>query len=100
VAILHPSKCLYDSIAFNRFWGIVVRMSNTEPTPNPLGSQNTTDSQTLRVGEIAKLAGVHPVSVRRAIQRGALSPLASIRHKIVSREQVESWIAGRKEVQK
>ena len=75
-------------------------MSNTEPTPNPLGSQNTTDSQTLRVGEIAKLAGVHPVSVRRAIQRGALSPLASIRHKIVSREQVESWIAGRKEVQK
>ena len=78
----------------------MVCMSNAKTTPNPLGSQNTTDSQTLRVNEIAKLAGVHPVSVRRAIKRGALSPVASIRHKIVSRDQVASWIAGRKEDQK
>jgi hypothetical protein len=76
-------------------------LMNAKITPSSLGSQNTTDiKQTLRVGEIAKLAGVHPVSVRRAIQRGALSPVASIRHKIVSRDQVMSWIAGRREVQK
>jgi len=70
----------------------------TNTTPSSLGNQNTTDEKpTLRVAEIANLAGVHRVTVRRAIKRGALSPVSAIRHKIVARDQVEAWIAGRKE---
>ena len=67
----------------------------TSDTPSSVGSQNTRDTQTLRVAEIAKLAGVHPVSVRRAIKRGDLHPIGSFRHKIVSKDAVEAWIAGR-----
>lgn len=71
-------------------------MNANENTPSPLGSENTTGKQTLRVSEIAKRAGVHPVSVRRAIKRGDLKPIGSFRHKIVSIESVDAWIAGRK----
>jgi hypothetical protein len=66
-----------------------------EVSPSSLGNQNSTNKQTLRVGEIAKMAGVHPVTVRRAIKRGALQSVSAIRHKIVSIDQVTAWIAGR-----
>ena len=71
-------------------------MVTNKSTPSSSGNQNTTSKQTLRVAEIAKIAGVHPVSVRRAIVRGDLTPIGSFRHKLVSAEQVQSWIGGRK----
>ena len=84
----------YISIgAFGSYW---FRMNTNETTPSSSGNQNTTNKQTLRVAEIAKIAGVHPVSVRRAIVRGDLTPIGSFRHKLVSAEQVNLWISGRK----
>lgn len=70
-------------------------MATTDTAPSSSGSENSTNTQTLRVSQIAKLAGVHPVSVRRAIKRGDLKPIGSFRHKIVSKDAVEAWIAGR-----
>jgi hypothetical protein len=65
-------------------------------TPSPVGPQNTPNTQTLRVPQIAKLAGVHPVSVRRAIKRGDLKPIGSFRHLIVAKDAVQAWISGKK----
>ena len=74
----------------------MVVVMTTKVAPSSSGFENTTSKQTLRVAEIAKIAGVHPVSVRRAIIRGDLTPIGSFRHKLVSAEQVQSWIGGRK----
>ena len=55
------------------------------------------ESKTMRVSEIAKITGLHPVSIRRAIKRGDLGAISSFRHKIISKEAVNNLIKNKED---
>jgi excisionase family DNA binding protein len=58
----------------------------------------TMDRQTLDVGEVAQLLGVHPNSVRRAVTRGKLPVVnTGVRRVLFSRRDIERLLAAKDE---
>jgi excisionase family DNA binding protein len=47
-----------------------------------------------KIGEAAKILGVAPITIRRAIDRGLLKPCRLFRHPLIPRDQLERLIEG------
>lgn len=69
----------------------------TKVAPSSLGQENTTTKKLYKVREVAIKAGVHPVTIRRALARGLFSSVDDFRHKLIPCDQVDRWIEGRKQ---
>jgi excisionase family DNA binding protein len=48
-----------------------------------------------KIKEAAKILGVSPITIRRAISRGLLKPCRAFRHPLIPAEQLKKLIAPR-----
>ena len=47
-----------------------------------------------KINEAAKIIGVSPITIRRAIERGLLKPCRAFRHPLIPAGQLEKLIGG------
>lgn len=52
---------------------------------------------TYKINEAAKILGVSPITIRRAISRGLLKPCRAFRHPLIPAEQLKKLIAPRED---
>jgi predicted site-specific integrase-resolvase len=50
-----------------------------------------------KINEAAKILGVAPITIRRAISRGLLKPCRAFRHPLIPAEQLKKLIAPRED---
>jgi excisionase family DNA binding protein len=50
-----------------------------------------------KINEAAKILGVSPITIRRAISRGLLKPCRAFRHPLIPAEQLRKLIAPEKD---
>lgn len=60
--------------------------SPTTSTSNPL------QRELLKIAEVAVMLGISQASVRRLIDRGLLKPNRSLRHLLISRDALQSFV--------
>jgi excisionase family DNA binding protein len=68
-------------------------MNTESSSPAP----TSTESLTYSVGEAAQVLGVSSATIYRLIHRRKLKPIASIRHKRISKKQIHALAQGEAE---
>ena len=53
-----------------------------------------------KISEVAKMAGVRPITIRRHIAKGLFAPIRTFRTPLIPATQVEAWLASGKEATK
>jgi excisionase family DNA binding protein len=61
---------------------------------NGHGAEKTLPRLCYKINEAAKIVGVSPITIRRAISRGLLKPCRAFRHPLIPRDQLEKLIGG------
>src|ERR1700678_4058804 len=51
-----------------------------------------------KINEAAKILGVSPITIRRAISRGLLKPCRAFRHPLISAEQLKKLFTPREDI--
>jgi hypothetical protein len=49
-----------------------------------------------KISEVAKMAGVRPITIRRHIKKGLFAPIYTFRTPLIPASQVEAWLASGK----
>ncbi len=58
------------------------------------GAEKTLPRISYKISEAAKIIGVSPITIRRAIERGLLKPCRAFRHPLIPAGQLEKLIGG------
>jgi transposase len=69
-------------------------MSTPMVGPDGHGANNTLPRISYKINEAAKIIGVSPITIRRAINRGLLKPSRAFRHPLIPAEQLQRLIGG------
>ena len=68
----------------------------------PADNSGATDGGRIafKISEVAKMAGVRPITIRRHIAKGLFAPIRTFRTPLIPASQVEAWLASGKEAAK
>ncbi|MCE0522043.1 MAG: helix-turn-helix domain-containing protein [Methylacidiphilales bacterium] len=69
-------------------------MKTLAPESDGRGAEKTLPRIAYKINEAAKIIGVSPITIRRAIDRGLLKPCRSFRHPLIPADQLEKLIGG------
>ena len=69
-------------------------MKPLAPVSDGHGAENSLPRISYKIGEAAKIVGVSPITIRRAIARGLLKPCRAFRHPLIPAEQLERLVTG------
>ena len=58
------------------------------------GAEKTLPRISYKIAEAAKIVGVSPITIRRAIDRGLLKPCRAFRHPLIPADQLQRLIEG------
>jgi excisionase family DNA binding protein len=67
---------------------------NTIPALDGHGAEKTLPRISYKIAEAAKIVGVSPITIRRAIDRGLLKPCRAFRHPLIPADQLQRLIEG------
>lgn len=64
----------------------------------PADNSGATDGGRIafKISEVAKMAGVRPITIRRHIAKGLFAPIRTFRTPLIPAAQVEAWLASGK----
>ena len=69
-------------------------MSTPMVGPDGHGADKTLPRISYKINEAAKIVGVSPITIRRAIARGLLKPCRAFRHPLIPADQLQKLIGG------
>ena len=76
--------------------------NNTRAQGGPADNSGATDGGRIafKISEVAKMAGVRPITIRRHIAKGLFAPIRTFRTPLIPASQVEACLASGKEASK